>query len=85
MRKTTFARALALVALYSLSGVASAEVVRFEIASRSDVQNGAAFGSAGAYELVSGRVHFAVDPRDARNAVIVIGAITLVPDFSKLW
>ena len=47
-----------------------AEVVGFDIATRTDVQNGATFGDAGAYELLTGRIHFAVDPKNARNQVI---------------
>ena len=34
------------------------------------MQNGAAFGDAGAYELLEGRIHFAVDPANARNQII---------------
>ena len=41
---------------------ASAEVVRIEVQSRADVANGAGFGTAGAYEKVTGRIFFAVDP-----------------------
>jgi hypothetical protein len=47
-----------------------AEVVRVEIASRTDVSDGAAFGDAGAYELLAGRIFFAVDPANARNKII---------------
>ena len=50
---------------------ARAEVVGVDIASRADVENGAAFGDAGAYEAVSGKIRFAVDPANARNQVIV--------------
>jgi hypothetical protein len=49
----------------------AAEVVRVDIASRTDVQGGATVGDAGAYELLSGRIHFAIDPGNARNDVIV--------------
>jgi Alpha/beta hydrolase domain len=48
-----------------------AEVVRVDVASRADVQNGAAFGDAGAYELLEGKIFFAVDPANARNKIIV--------------
>ena len=42
-----------------------------DIATRADVGNGAAFGNAGAYELLTGRIHFAVDPNNARNKAVV--------------
>ncbi len=50
---------------------ARAEVIGVDIASRADVENGAPFGEAGAYEVVSGRIRFAVDPANPRNRVIV--------------
>ncbi len=65
-------RALAVAALALFFGpLASAEVTRVEITTRADVQDGAAFGDAGAYELLQGRIHFAVDPNNSRNQVIV--------------
>ena len=73
MRTTTF-RPLTLAAAALVLAPAfhtAAEVTRAEITSRTDVQNGAAFGDAGAYELLSGRIYFAVDPKNARNQVIV--------------
>jgi hypothetical protein len=71
--RTTILRPLTLVA--AALGLApalqsAAEVTRAEITSRADVQNGAEFGAAGAYELLSGRIYFAVDPKNARNRVI---------------
>src|SRR3979490_288871 len=39
-----------------------ARVVRVEITSRTDIENGKPFGAAGAYEKIIGRVYFAVDP-----------------------
>ena len=53
---------LAMVLLATTS--ATGEVVRLEVVSRSPVPGFA-------YEKVIGRVHFAVDPKDARNRVIV--------------
>lgn len=47
-----------------------AEVVRADIVSRTVVQDGAAFSSAGAYELLQGRIYFAIDPANPRNSVI---------------
>jgi hypothetical protein len=60
---------LALILL--LPTLAHAEVTRVDIASRSTVAGGQAFGSVGAYEKLSGTIEFALDPRDPRNARIV--------------
>jgi hypothetical protein len=48
-----------------------ARVVRVEIASRTDIENGKPFGAAGAYEKITGRVYFAVDPGNLHNRQIV--------------
>jgi hypothetical protein len=49
----------------------SARVTRVEIASRTDVQGGKAFGNAGAYERITGRVYFSVPVANAHNRRIV--------------
>ncbi len=48
-----------------------ARVVRVEITSRTDIQEGKPFGNAGAYEKIIGRVYFAVDPANLHNRQIV--------------
>ena len=48
-----------------------ARVVRVEITSRADIQEGKPFGNAGAYEKIVGRVYFAVDPANLHNRQIV--------------
>ncbi len=48
-----------------------ARVVRVEITSRADIQDGKPFGAAGAYEKVIGRVYFAVNPSNLHNKQIV--------------
>jgi hypothetical protein len=48
-----------------------AHVTRVEIISRTDIQDGRAFGLAGAYEKIVGRVYFAVDPDNLHNRQIV--------------
>jgi Alpha/beta hydrolase domain len=48
-----------------------ARVVRVEIASRTDIENGKPFGAAGAFEKITGRVYFAVDPANLHNRQIV--------------
>jgi len=50
---------------------AEAAVTRLEITRREVVLQGRAFGAAGPYEKLVGRVHFALDPRTARNQGIV--------------
>jgi hypothetical protein len=57
--------------LCASSPPARAEVVGVDIESTVDVANGEAFGDAGAYEAVTGKIRFAVDPSSARNRVIV--------------
>jgi alpha/beta hydrolase family protein len=54
-----------------LAGAAEARVVRVEITSRAEVENGKAFGNAGPYEKITGRVYFALDPANAHNVQIV--------------
>jgi hypothetical protein len=60
--KSSFRSLLAFVVVLATALSASAEVVRVTIASRADVDFG--------YEKIVGRVFFAVDPKDPRNARI---------------
>jgi hypothetical protein len=53
-----------------VSAPVSAEVVRIEVQSRADVAGGMAFGAAGAYEKLSGRIFFAVDPSLPANRIV---------------
>src|SRR5262245_54318164 len=48
-----------------------AGVTRIEIISRADLLNGKEFGLAGAYEKIFAKVHFAVDPNNPHNKIIV--------------
>jgi hypothetical protein len=50
---------------------ADAHVTRVEILSRADIQDGRAFGLAGPYERIIGRVYFAVNPENIHNRQIV--------------
>lgn len=61
----------AAVVVCTLAAAARAEVVRVEIASRSDVIGGKPFGDAGPYEKITGKVFFAVDPAHPANRGIV--------------
>jgi hypothetical protein len=45
-------------------------VTRIQVLDRADVLDGASFGSAGAYERISAKVYFAVDPKLAPNRII---------------
>lgn len=69
MKLLTSAVVLALVAL--IPWTTSARVARVEVLSRSEVLDGKAFGEAGAYEKLIGKVHFAVKPEAAPNKLIV--------------
>lgn len=45
----------------------AAEVLRIDVAARSDVAAGAPYGSSGPYEKLRGTLHFGVDPKAAAN------------------
>ena len=60
---------VAVIALFGLC--TEAHVTRVEIISRGDVADGRAFGLAGAYEKIIGRVYFAVNPENIHNRQIV--------------
>ncbi len=66
------AAALVLLAgLLLLPPVLEARVVEVRITSRESVLGGRAFGEAGPYEKITGRIFFAFDPEAAENARIV--------------
>jgi len=62
---------LAAVAALAVAAPAAAGVLRLEVLRREVVLQGQAFGAAGAYEKLVGRVHFALDPRLPQNQGIV--------------
>jgi len=65
-------RMAGVVAVIALFGLCTeAHVTRVEIISRGDVADGRAFGLAGAYEKIIGRVYFAVNPENIHNRQIV--------------
>ena len=47
-----------------------AEVTKVEITSKQDVLGGKSFGTVGAYEKLTGKVYFAIDPNNPHNKVI---------------
>ena len=68
-------------------------VTKLEIAGRSPFANGESFGDTGPYELVEGKVHFAVDPLHPRNQIIAdvdmaprdsTGKVAMSADFAVL-
>jgi hypothetical protein len=48
----------------------SADVVRIEVQSRSDLAGGQAFGAAGSYEKIAGKIFFAIDPALPANRIV---------------
>jgi hypothetical protein len=65
------AAVLLFASAFAFYSTAEARVERIEILSRIDVLDGTPFGDAGAYEKLAGKVHFAVQPNDSHNALIV--------------
>jgi len=59
-----------LLSLLLVVASASAEVVRIEVTSRSDVADGKTYGLAGPYERIAGTIYFAVDPNNPANRII---------------
>ncbi len=64
----TVSAVMALVVL--MAAPLSAEVVRIEVQSRSDLVGGQPFGPAGPYEKISGKIFFAVDPALPANRIV---------------
>src|SRR5438477_2936367 len=63
-------RLLVIFAIGFFALPAGAEVVRIEVNSRADVLQGKSFGTTGAYEKLSGKIYFAVDPRNSANRIV---------------
>ena len=63
-------RILYLCCLLLLPSLCEARVVRIEVETRQDVLAGQAFGLAGAYEKIAGKVFFAADPANSANRII---------------
>ena len=68
IRRTFAAMTIAFAALVSPLG---GELVQIEIVSREPVLDGRSFGVVGPYELITAIAHFAVDPNDPMNGVVV--------------
>src|SRR5215831_14156003 len=63
-------RLLPICLVITFTAPVRAEVVRIEVKSRTDILSGKSFGSTGAYEKLSGKIYFAVDPRNSANRII---------------
>ena len=62
---------LGVLLLLSLQATPSrAEVTRVDVATHEDTLGGRSFGAVGAYEWITGRAHFALDPSNAANDII---------------
>ena len=59
-----------LLVLLMLAAPVYADVVRIEVKSRADVPAGQSAGAAGPYERITGRIYFAVDPKNPVNQII---------------
>ena len=64
-------RAIGALCLIASPGLAFGEVRKFEVESTRDVSGGRAFGPAGRYEVVTGRLYFEVDPTLLVNRSVV--------------
>ena len=82
-----------IVALFPVAAPVSAAVERVEILVREPFAGGRAFGETGAFERIKGRLHYAVDPDDPADAMIVDldlapvderGLVTFAGDFILL-
>jgi hypothetical protein len=59
-----------LLLIFCMAVSLNAEVTRIEVESRGDILGGKAFGSAGVYERLIGKLYFAVDPQNSANQII---------------
>ena len=66
---TRIVSALLTLILLTASSV-SAEVVRIDVTSRTDLAGGKSFGLAGPYEKIAGTIYFEVDPANPTNRII---------------
>lgn len=69
LHRLTWIAAACLLSVPSPSAFAG--VVRFEIDSREVVADGQSFGDAGPYQRITGRIHYAIDPKLPQNQTIV--------------
>jgi Tannase and feruloyl esterase/Alpha/beta hydrolase domain len=70
MKRTAVRLLLLACVLASSATTVRAQVVRLEITSREPMNNGRAVGTAGPFELIRGKVHGEIDPKDPHNTII---------------
>ena len=69
--RAMLSRCLGVAALVGLAASPlSAEVVRIEVQSRSDLVGGQTFGAAGSFEKIAGKIFLAVDPSLPANRIV---------------
>src|SRR5215467_10581770 len=71
MRRLLLWLASPLLFVTVLASTVHARVVRVDITSREDIDNGKSFGDSGIYEHITGKVYFALDPANPHNRQIV--------------
>src|ERR1051326_5835449 len=59
-----------MVLMLLLAAPLRGEVARIEVQSRADVLSGKSFSAVGGYEKLTGKIYFAVDPRNSANRII---------------
>jgi hypothetical protein len=69
--ETFMLKPIALLACLLVSTLSHAEVVSVEVTSRQPWVGGQAFGKVGAYEVLRGTVHYAIDPRSASATNVI--------------
>ena len=68
--RSTMGPLLVTFALIFVPCAARGEVARVAISSRQDVLDGKSFGNVGPYEKLTGKVYFAIDPKNPHNKII---------------
>ena len=53
------------------ASLASANIVNIDINQSDDIANGTKYGLAGPYEALSGKIHYAIDPKNSANKIII--------------
>lgn len=74
----------ALALLLSFTGSVYADLVKIEVNDRAPFAEGASYGRSGVYEILNGRLHFELDPKDPANARIVDLALAPVNERGRV-
>ena len=53
------------------ASLATANIVNIDINRSDDIANGTEYGLAGPYEALSGKIHYAIDPKNPTNKIII--------------